>query len=215
MVGEPYLDGDNIEKKVSLWLSQIGKRKSGRFEIDGGSAAMFVLDMQRFFLDRESHAYLPSARPLLPNINELIAHFRKKDIPIYYTVHAQGPGEDDGMMGRWWNDVVRPGPWSELCPALDHEGEMIIQKSRYSAFHSTGLQEELAGRGIDSVIVCGVMTHVCCLSTVVDAFIHDLRPFIVMDGTASVSEALHLSALRIINHAYGEVITCREIESRL
>ncbi len=215
MTGDPYLDGDNMERKVSSWLSALGKRKTARLDVNRESTALLVLDMQRFFLDRESHAFLPSARSLLPNINELIGGMRKIGVPVYYTVHAQSSKEDDGMMGRWWNDVVRPGPWSQLCSALDHQDEMIIQKPRYSAFHSTGLLEELGGEGVESVVVCGVMTHVCCLSTVTDAFIHDLRPFLVMDGTASVTENLHLSALRIIDHAYGEVLTCQEIMSRL
>ncbi|RLA86221.1 MAG: hypothetical protein DRG31_00820 [Deltaproteobacteria bacterium] len=86
----------------------------------------------------------------------------------------------------------------ELGP---REGERIIPKRRYSAFYRTPLEEHLRGLGVQDLVICGVMTNLCCETTARDAFIRDFRVFFVHDATATSAKELHLASL--MNLAYG------------
>jgi len=53
--------------------------------------------------------------------------------------------------------------------------DILLYKTRYSAFQNTNLEALLRGRGIDTVIIGGVATNVCCESTAREAFFRDSR----------------------------------------
>jgi isochorismate hydrolase len=52
------------------------------------NSALLIIDMQRYFLCPSSHAFLPAAPAIIPNINALISTFKKADRPVYFTRHA-------------------------------------------------------------------------------------------------------------------------------
>ena len=62
-------------------------------------AALLVLDMQDYFLREGSHAFIPSAPAILPNIEKLIESFYEANRPVIFTRHLN---TDAGMMSRWW-----------------------------------------------------------------------------------------------------------------
>jgi nicotinamidase-related amidase len=66
-----------------------------------------------------------------------------------------------------------------------HSGDLIVAKPRYSAFHGTNLEAILRSKGIDTVIVGGTVTNVCCDSTTRDAFSRDYKVIFLSDGTAT------------------------------
>ena len=104
---------------------------------------------------------------------------------IFFTRHRHlDPAEDGGMMAEWWGDLLIEGsPDAELIPELrPQEGELLIEKSRYSAFLNTPLEHELRQRRVTDVIVGGVMTNLCCETTARDAFMRDFRVFFLLDG---------------------------------
>lgn len=78
---------------------------------------------------------------------------------------------------------------------------MVVEKSTYSAFRKTGLEEKLVEMGVDEVIVTGVMTNLCCETTAREAFIRGFRVFFSTDATATSDVDLHEATLK--NMAYG------------
>ena len=54
------------------------------FRIRPGEAALLVIDMQRFFLDQESHAFMPEGFEAIPRINGLVRAFRDRNWPIVW-----------------------------------------------------------------------------------------------------------------------------------
>lgn len=167
-------------------------------------SALLVIDMQRYFLQPKAPAYLEGAPRIVPNIKLLIDSFRNAGLPVVFTRHAHKKGEPANQMRRWWGDEL---PWEgdryaeiikELVPRDD---EIVITKTRYSAFEETELDLALRRQGIAAVVLCGVMTNLCVETTARHAFMKDLQPIVVEDACATKRDDYHDAS--ILNLAYG------------
>ncbi|MEA1994296.1 MAG: isochorismatase family cysteine hydrolase [Euryarchaeota archaeon] len=200
MLKQRYISFDNIRTKSDNWLNEI-KPYSRDFHKSSGKVALLVIDMQKFFLKKESHAFIPAAQVILPNITRLILEFSTRDLPIVFTRLALDA--EAGMMSRWWNDTVIEGTESsEIVDDLDTDKGRVIRKIKYSAFRDTQLNSFLKKENVKNVVVTGVMTHLCCDTTARDAFMNDFNVYFVVDATASYNEDLHLSALKALAHGF-------------
>ncbi len=178
---------------------------------------MLVIDMQRFFLDESSKAYLPAAEAMLPRVNDLVLAFRKRALPVLYTRHVDKPGDFGGGMFRWWNHIMDPeDPMNRLHPDLEPAPEeVVIVKHHYSAFFETDLDSHLNELNATSVVVAGVMTHLCCESSARDAFIRGWNVIAVADCMATLNETLHLSSLRSLAHGFASPALSGQVVSGL
>ena len=90
-----------------------------------------------------------------------------------------------------------------------------MKKLRFSAFYNTDLESILRNikgrRSIDTVIICGTVTNICCESTARDAFERDYRVVFGSDITSAWSDEFQKLSLQIINYAFGWVMSYDEI----
>jgi nicotinamidase-related amidase len=89
--------------------------------------------------------------------------------------------------GRDFVAAVAPGP-----------GDYYVLKPRHSGFLSTSLDALLAHLGVDTVVICGMATHICVLFTAIDAYMRDLRVVIPADCVASESQVETERALSLM-----------------
>lgn len=203
MKSEVYLTSSNIEKMTEKWLESLDrKRKWGASPV---RKALLVLDMQRFFLEPESHAFIPSGRTIIPGNKETIKEFNG---PVIFTKHLKG--STGNLMNEWWNDTI-DGELSDIVPELQLHTKTVIEKEHYSAFHGTELEKNLREEGIDSIVITGVLSDLCCESTARDAFMRGFKVYFTADLTATATEERHLSTLKVISNAFGEVISSKEL----
>jgi ureidoacrylate peracid hydrolase len=194
----------------------------------GDKPALIVIDMQNGFCDAEGFMnkigldYTTSAAVVEP-IGRLLGAARSVGIPVFFTRYSLNEDYSDaglllelfpaikgtgGMVRETWDaDVV-----DELKPQA---GERVIDKTRYSAFYDTDLEQQLRELGVDTLIVCGVTTNICVESTVRDAFFRDIRVVVPSDGTAAVTPELHEGALRDFEYGFGRVSSVDEITEAL
>ena len=201
---QPYVTADSLKEKTQTWLKQIAPFNTHEMHLDVDDAALIVVDMQEFFLDQASPTYTCGGEAIIPNVQSLLAAFRKKGRPVIFTRHVHHPsGMDAGIMGWWWEGMCHEGtPESEVHHALAPlAGEKQILKHRYSAFYNTDLETILRCQGIEDLVVAGIMTNMCCESTARDAYYRDYRVFFPADGTGSVIEEMHMGSL--LNLAFG------------
>lgn len=168
------------------------------------NSALLVIDMQRYFIDPKGGAFLDPPRALVPNVKGLIEAFRRSGRPVVFTRHAHKRNSRTGQMGRWWNDELL---WdgdrdAELIAGIaPRDDDIFITKTRYSAFEETELDLALKRQGIDTVVICGVMTNLCVETTARHAFMKDLQPIVVDDACATKREDYHRAS--ILNLSYG------------
>lgn len=212
---ELYFTAETLDNESAIMLEEIySDAKTKQFETDLSNCALLVLDMQEYFLNPASHAFVPSSGPIIKGINELIFAFRKKNMPVIFTKHIN-TRESAGQMKFWWKDLVTvSNPLSCISPAIAVEGSTIIIKTQYDAFYDTMLEKMLKGMNCCRVVICGLMTHLCCESTARTAFIRGFEVIMPIDGTASYNKRFHLSSFYNLAHGFAVVTSIKELLNR-
>jgi nicotinamidase-related amidase len=95
------------------------------------------------------------------------------------------------------------------------DDDIIVRKTRVGAFSTTDLAQQLAGRGVDTLILAGISTSGVVLSTVRDASDHDYRLFVLADATADRDRAVHACLMEKVFPRQAQVVTVAELESLL
>ena len=201
---ESYFTAQNLDRQaqeISQGLLVDGQKQRLHFSLP--RSALLVLDMQNYFLEPASHAYIPSAQAILPGIQALVRAYRKLGLPVIFTRHLNTP-QDAGVMQRWWRDLIRPDtPLSEIETGLDSSQGLVIQKSQYDAFYHTALEERLHQCQVSQVVISGVMTHLCCETTARSAFVRGFEVFFLIDGTATYNAEFHRASLLNLAHGFA------------
>jgi len=190
--------------------------------------ALLVIDMQVGFL-APNGAYARAGRPvrdaasIVPVIAELRREFRARGYPCFFTAYRY---RDDGAdyPGRFHRVVPqayvgRPDPVFtlgslesaivlELAPAAD---EPVILKNRYSGFFGTDLKTTLEQAGVRTVVLTGVLSHVCVDATARDAFALDYEVVVVRDAVAGADEQLHRAVLKNLEETVGAVVSGAQV----
>lgn len=174
-------------------------------------SALLVLDMQSYFLEPASHAYIPSAGAILDGILQLMDAYSHYQLPIFFSQHVNTP-ENAAMMSIWWKDLItESNPLHRIIPEIEINVGKLIQKSQYDAFYQTSLDAMLHTAGASQVVICGVMTHLCCETTARSAFMHGYEVFYPVDGTATYQLAHHRASLINLAHGFASVVFVQDI----
>lgn len=215
-MAEGYFTAGNIREKSREILDAApgaGHRRDIAFV--PAHAALLVMDMQRYFLDDSSHAFIPSAVPVIPRIRRLAEGFIERGLPVILTRHLNTDA-DAGMLARWWSDLIsEDDPLSAITPELLIPGAVTIRKTQYDAFHGTELERTLKERGARQIVVTGVMTHLCCETTARSAFVRGFAVFFAVDGTATYSEEYHRATVLNLSHGFAVPIITDDLAARL
>ncbi|MCD4747093.1 MAG: isochorismatase family protein [Bacteroidales bacterium] len=199
---EEYYTNSNIIERASEILKKVQKySKPHQISIKKNKVGLLVTDMQNFFLDKTSHAFIPSSIAIIENIRKLQKTCQYYNIPVIFTQHINSD-ENAGMMNNWWRDIIRDNStYSKINKKILIKDSIIIKKSQYDSFYKTNLQNILIKAGISQLIVTGVMTNLCCETTVRSAFIRGFEPFLPIDTSATYTFDYHLST--IYNLSFG------------
>lgn len=199
---------------IPQWVLDRAMRFSA---IDPARTALLVIDLQNGFVCEDGVLHIPMAREILPQVNRLIAAFRQAGSQIVFVrqIYATDPAERPDPARRPDNfprgeaTRLQIGTYDHAVhAALDRdELDLIIDKTRYSAMlpGSSTLHQELQDRGIDTVVICGAATNVCCETTARDAAMMDYRVFFASDATATHHEAFHNAALINLMMIFADV----------
>jgi isochorismate hydrolase len=212
MIKEEYFTRDNSDLKCNEWTEICSKSKrSKNFIFNLESAALLVLDMQNFFLDPKSHAFVPSSPHIITNIKSLIQFFVDNQSPIIFSRHISDSRDED-IMSNWWRDTIQENEEkSYITNKLDTSIGNVIIKHQYSAFFKTNLHALLEFYGVSQLVITGVLTHLCCETTARDAFMNNFQVFFLFDATATYNEQLHLGTLHAISHGFGICLSTQSI----
>ncbi len=121
--------------------------------------------------------------------------------------------ERAAAMQRGVTDVAAAGSWgAQLYDGLNPESrDVIIEKSKYSAFVGTPLRNMLQARGRTKLVVCGTAVNVCVDSTVRDAYMADFTVVVPRDLVGSTRTDLAAPALENLAFYFCDVVTSADL----
>lgn len=204
-----YFNNQSIESVSESILnyidSIIGKRRTAI--IEKHNSALIVLDMQDYFLNPQSHAFVPSSEYIIPNVNGLVKLFTNNNMPVVFTRHINDES-NIGMMSQWWKGrLERANTLSEISDKMNKPNHAkMIEKSQYDAFHNTELDGILKRKNVNTLVITGVMTNLCVETTARSAFVNGFVPVIPIDCTATYNIEFHKASA--LNLAFGCAIVC-------
>lgn len=209
---ERYFTIPSLEQQARELYQQVADLSQKKaLAYQPSQSALLVLDMQAYFLEASSHAYIPSAEAILDGIVKLINEYFTHGRPAIFTQQINTTS-NAGMMSIWWKDLLTSeNPLHKIIPEIDLSMGTLIQKSQYDAFYQTHLEEMLHGKGVTQVVICGVMTHLCCETTARSAFIRGFEVFFPVDGTATYNLAYHKASLLNLAHGFASVVLIKDI----
>lgn len=182
------------------------------------NSAILVIDMQQ-----EDSFHLERFDQVVSNAAAVIDAARCLDLPVFYTRHVNDALGRDLAPGEPVDEHGRPTSYRAGTPAVEildalapRVGDVVVDKHRYSAFHGTRLAQMLRSRGIEHLVVLGVLTDVCVMTSVFDAYQHDFTLSMVADACTATTLGAHYSALMILsNWTYGlEVFSTQQLLRR-
>lgn len=198
--------------------------------IEPARTALVVIDMQRAFLEPGAPSEVPAAREIVANINALARALRRAGGLVAWTqatFTTEGPGYwplffdymvTPELSKRILGELARGAPGHALWAELEvQDGDVVAAKSRYSAFFpgACELPNLLRVRDIDTILIAGTMTNVCCEASARDAMMDGFKTIVVADANAARSDEEHLAALVTIAQFVGDVRSTGEVISLL
>jgi len=186
------------------------------------TTALVVVDMQNTFMDEATgHAFCPESLEIVPNINRLAEAVRATGGKVVWIVSAYtpetmlgwktlcgmvGPERTAKRLGNLTDGATGHHLWHEL---KTEPQDIWVTKNRYSPFipGASNLAEVLRENGIDTVLITGTVTNVCCESTARDAMQNNFRTVMITDGNAAMTDEEHNWSLINFYNAMGDIMS--------
>jgi len=166
--------------------------------------ALLIIDMLNDFVLQGAPLEVPETRKVIPAIKREIEKAREEGKPVIYVCDVHEPDDKEFSKFGWPAHAVKGTAGArivdELKPQVD---DIIIEKTTYSGFYNTKLNETLKNLGVDSLRLTGCVTHICVMFTASDAVLRDYKVTVVKDGVAGLSKEDHEAALRIMKNVMG------------
>lgn len=190
-----------------------------RFEPN--KTALLVIDMQNFYVGE-----IASVVGIIPNINRIAARMRQLGGHVFWVGMTAGEGGESRWRiyhdyfftrekGANHRDQLSPGhEGHKFHKDLDIQpGDEIVYKSRFSPFvkGASDLDDILRRKGVDSLIVTGTATNMCCESAARDAMMIDYKVVMVADANGARYPEDHLAGLTSFYQSFGDVRTTDEV----
>ena len=210
---------------IPRWVTdRVIKRRGAEHvltDLDPAKTALIVIDMQNaFMLPRVAFAVIETAPEIVPNINRLADAVRSAGSTVVWIKMTYS--DDEPVDWSAFYRLVTPELGASRQAALTkgseghqiwkdldvHADEPVIEKTKFSALvpGSSDLDAFLRGRGIDTLLITGCLTDVCCESTARDAMMLNYRAIMVTDANAADTDADHNNALCAFYSTFGDIM---------
>ncbi|GAB3691732.1 isochorismatase family protein [Angustibacter aerolatus] len=199
------------QREIDRQVSRRG-RVHAYEQLDPARTALVVIDMVPFFVDG---ADTPYVRGIVPNVRRLAEGARDAGALVVWVVpgYVAPTAVDVEFLGAEAAAVLaRSGgdgePRERVWGGFDvRDDDLVVEKTAMSAFFPgrSPLPDLLQERGVDTVVVAGTVTNVCCESSVRDASTLGYRVVLVADANAARRDRDHDATLHVVYRTFGDI----------
>jgi nicotinamidase-related amidase len=197
------------------------------FDVVPSRTALINIDLQNCFVENSPIA-APDGRMILERMNRLASACRKAGILVIHTSIVFRPDGSNMGVFRHFNPHAESGILNKGAESAELHAELVVDerdilldKPRFGAFHGTDLELILRSHGIDTIIIGGVATNICCETTAREATVRDFRVFFLSDGTATApmgnasAEELQKATCATLGFLFAQVLTVDEMLAKI
>jgi len=166
--------------------------------------ALLIIDMLNDFVLKGAPLEVPETRKVIPNIIREIDKARNDGNVIVYICDTHAPDDVEFSKFGWPPHAVKGTKGAEVIDELKpQKSDVIIEKTTYSGFYKSGLDDTLRKLSIDNLRLTGCVTHICVMFTASDAVLRDYKVTVVEDSVAGLTKEDHDAAIRIMKNVLG------------
>lgn len=184
--------------------------------------ALIIIDMQKDFVLPSSPACVAGAEGSVPTIANLLRQARGWGWPVFHVVRQHAPDGSDAepyrrpLFQQGKGICVAGSEGAEIVPELAPlPGEIILPKTRFSAFYHTNLEGILRGMGIHSLVLAGTQYPNCIRGSAMDALYRDFRVVLVTDACSAASPGIAEANIQDMRGMGMLCVTLAELEDAL
>jgi nicotinamidase-related amidase len=169
---------------------------------------LILVDIQKDYFEGGRYE-LVNPVEAVEQAGKILSHFRRKGWHVFHVQHIS-TNTDAGFFIPNTEGIEFH---NEISPV---KGEVIITKHRPDSFLNTNLKEKLEDAGIDQLVVCGMMTHMCIDTTIRTANSYGYAVTLIEDGCATrdlawgdnivPAEQVHCAYMAALNGSFAKVI---------
>lgn len=196
----------------------------------GNRLALLIIDAQQYMMgttepddETEYPSACPGAKDSMSVIKSLSQCFREAGQPVIYTrMEVRRDGKDMGVnllvrgmlqIEGWYIEGTKGATIpKDIQP---HDEDIVLRKTKFSAFHGTPLLDYLISESVDTVVITGGSTSNCVRATAVDACSHNFRTIVVRDGVFDRIQLSHEVNLMDIDRQVGDVVHSQDVVRHL
>jgi nicotinamidase-related amidase len=187
--------------------------------IDPLSTALVVIDLQQGIVSRSLAPHAP--KDVVERASRLATRFREVGATVVLVHVTFHPDFKDFLnppcdAPAQFNPSAFPSNWADIVPEMGpKQGDIVITKRQWGAFHGTELDVQLRRRGVKTIVLAGISTNIGVESTARSAFEHGYSQIFVEDAMASHAADAHEFAVKNIFVRIGNVRATEQVLAAL
>jgi ureidoacrylate peracid hydrolase len=193
------------------------------FPVIPARLALVNIDIQNVFVEGSA----PDGLIVVERINRLARVCREAGIVVFHLRHTLPAGLDGGVLGEIF-PIVNNGFLDRDSETASFHKDLVIdprdillEKPHYGGFYDTNLELLLRRRGVDTIMITGIETNVCCETTAREAMVRDFRVFFLSDGTTTGGvkgmsrEEVQRASLATLSNNFAQVLSMDEMIKKI
>lgn len=203
------------EKIVRKVVARRGRLHA--FEIlDPKATALVVIDLDEATVGNDD-----ASQRMIGTVNALACVVRQAGGVVAWVLSRMNamPKHFSAILGdelatRYFNDGQTGGPGARLWAGLQREeADVVALKTGASAFFpgKCDLKTQLDTRSIDTILIAGAVTNICCESSARDAAELDYKVIMISDALSGQAHGLHEATLATFYRIFGDVRPSEEV----
>jgi gluconolactonase len=198
-------------------------------KLDASRCVMLIQDLQNDVMI-DGGAFAETGSPqhakdqnVVENVADLAATCRAKGVPVIHVWYVVEPGAPGLKLNaplfqgvKDTNGLVR-GTWG-AAPAdglEPHDGDLVVEKMRMSAWQGTRLENILAGLGRDTIIVTGAWTNMSIEHTSRTGADKGFTMVVPEDGCSTMNADWHNASINYALQNVSTVTSCAAVKVAL
>jgi ureidoacrylate peracid hydrolase len=191
--------------------------------IDAHKTALLAIDVQNWTIDPKQPTAVRTGQAIVGPINRVADTLRAHGGVIVWVKQVAR----DADLAEWsvfYDSIVANqralfvqamnGVPGEIYPDMSVKPrDWISEKTRYSCVlnQSSDLHQRLQSASVDTVIIAGTVTNVCCESSARDAMMMNYKTIVLSDGCAAHTDAEHNASLSNLLNMFSDLRTSEEV----